>query len=549
MFRYFKSHLLLFTVAVLISIMTRLFVPVTAILEQKMVDLITAGNLAEFQELLPMVGSVVIASALFYFIEALIQRRFQVRYEESIRNDLYDGVMRQSIIQFNEKDTSAQMSYIKSHASTIANNLTGPVFILTGYGLMGIVILCIMWYYSPLIAFISIVFAILSTIPPLFFNRKLGDNLMEKLEKDAAMTFQLKESLNAHETVTAFGTIRCIRERFFQSSRNMANADYKTQVSISMIQNIAQVVQKIVWFLAFFFAGSMAARGKITLGTMIMFITLFSEFNSCVMLFGQTVPILLSIRPDIREVLKIIDNKDAALIGEKMPSFEAMIRVSDLSFRYSDEIPVIEGLNLTIHKNEKIALIGASGSGKSTLVKLLSGYYTTYTGEIYYDNVKLREINSRVLHNFVTVIHQNTFIFNDSIRFNICMGESFSDEELQNALFLSGVDRFLADVPGGLDGVCGESGSLLSGGQRQRIALARALIRGVQFLVMDEGVSAIDVETANEIEQELLNNKNLTLLTITHRIKDGLIDQFDRVLLMEEGKLIERSAIKSQVDD
>lgn len=86
--------------------------------------------------------------------------------------------------------------------------------------------------------------------------------------------------------------------------------------------------------------------------------------------------------------------------------------------------------------------------------------------------------------------------------------------------------------------VCGENGSLLSDRQRQGIALARALIRGIHFLIIDEGVSAIDVETANEIEQELLNSKDLTLLTITHRIKDGLIGQYDRVLLMEKGKLI-----------
>ena len=287
----------------------------------------------------------------------------------------------------------------------------------------------------------------------------------------------------------------------------------------------------------------MAARGEITLGTMIMFITLFGEFNSCVTLFAQTVPILLSTRPDIKEVLKIIDNKDVVLTGEKIPSFEAMIRVRDLSFRYSDEIPVIEDLNLTIRKNEKIALIGASGSGKSTLVKLLSGYYAAYRGEIKYDAVELREINLQTLHYFVTVIHQNMFIFNDSIRFNICMGEAFSDKELHNALLLSGVDRFLMDVPGGLDGACGENGSLLSGGQRQRIALARALIRGIHFLIIDEGVSAIDVETANEIEQELLNRKDLALLTITHRIRDGLIGQYDRVLLMEEGKLIERGQL------
>ncbi|MCH5279616.1 MAG: ABC transporter ATP-binding protein [Christensenellaceae bacterium] len=543
MFRYFKSHLLLFITAMLISILTRLLLPATAIVEKQMIDFITVGNFTEFQKFLLMACGVVIASALLYFIDALAQKKFQVRYEEALRNDLFDGVMRQSIVRFNEKDTSAQMSYIKSHASTIANNLADPIFILIGYGLMGIVVLFIMLHYSPLIAFISIACAIFSTIPPLFFNRKLGDNLMEKLKKDAEMTFQLKESLNGHETVTAFGTTRCVRERFFQSSRDMANTEYKTQVSISLMQNVAQVAQKITWFLAFLFAGGMAARGEITLGTMIMFITLFAEFNSCVTLFAQTVPILLSTRPDIREVLKIIDNKDAALTGEKIPSFETMIRVRDLSFRYSDEIPVIEDLNLAIHKNEKIALIGASGSGKSTLVKLLSGYYATYTGEIYYDNVELHEINSQTLQNFVTVIHQNMFIFNDSIRFNICMGESFSDKELHNALLLSGVDRFLTDVPGGLDGACGENGSLLSGGQRQRIALARALIRGIHFLIMDEGVSAIDVETANEIEQELLNSKDLTLLTITHRIKDGLIGRYDRVLLMEEGKLIERGQL------
>ena len=518
MLRYFKSHLLLFITAMFISILTRLLVPVTAIVEKQMIDLITVSNFTEFQKFLHMACGVVITSALLYFIDALTQKRFQVRYEETLRNDLYDGVMCQSVVQFNGKDTSEQMNYIKSHAAAIANNLADPVFILIGYGLMGIVVLFIMLCYSPLIALMSVTCAIFSTIPPLFFNRKLGDNLMEKLKKDAAMTFQLKESLNGHETVTAFGTIRCIRERFFQSSRDMANTDYKTQVSISLMQNVAQVAQKITWFIAFLFAGSMAARGEITLGTMIMFITLFGEFNSCVTLFAQTVPILLSTRPDIREVLKIIDSKDIALTGEKMPSFEAMIRVSDLSFRYSDEIPVIEGLDLAIHKNEKIALTGASGSGKSTLVKLLSGYYATYTGEIYYDDAELHEIDPQTLHNFVTVIHQNMFIFNDSIRFNICMGESFSDKELYDALLLSGVDRFLTDIPGGLDGACGENGSLLSGGQRQRIALARALIRGIHFLIMDEGVSAIDVETANEIEQELLNSKDLTLLTITHRI-------------------------------
>lgn len=98
-------------------------------------------------------------------------------------------------------------------------------------------------------------------------------------------------------------------------------------------------------------------------------------------------------------------------------------------------------------------------------------------------------------------------------------------------------DIFLPCIAGGAEGKCGEDGANLSGGQKQRIALARALIRGIDFMILDEGVSAIDVESANEIEQELLDMKNLTLLTITHRIKDGLLPQYDRILYMDGGRL------------
>ena len=212
--------------------------------------------------------------------------------------------------------------------------------------------------------------------------------------------------------------------------------------------------------------------------------------------------------------------------------------IRGLSFNYVTEIPVLCNIDLTLTKGEKIALIGESGCGKSTLIKLISGSYANYSGEILYDGVELRDMNIEKLRKFVTVIHQNTFIFNESIRFNICLGEKFDDDAVEQALRLSGVNRFLSGLPDGIDSPCGENGALLSGGQKQRIALARALIRGVNFLILDEGVSAIDVETANEIEQELLNLENLTLLTVTHRIKDGLIEKYDRVMKMENGHLI-----------
>ncbi len=541
MFRYFKRNLPLCIVALSISILTQLCMPLAALMEQQMIDLITAGDLAGFQKTLFLAGGVVLATALLYFLNALTQKKFQVRFEENLRNDLFDGVMRQSHFRFNQKDTSEQMSFIQTHASTISRNLTQPVFFLISYGVMSIAVLGIMLYYSPLLTLVGIGCAGFSAIPPLFFNRKLSEQLMDKLGKDGELTFTLKEALNGHETITAFSILPCMRKRFETSSHALAHADYKMQVTVSLLENVARVLQKVAWFLAFLLAGGMAITGQITLGTMMMFITLFGEFNNCVTLFAQTLPILLSTRTDIKKMLEIIDEKETTFTGKKTPTFETGVKVNDLSFRYSDDVPVLNHLNLTIRKNEKITLIGASGCGKSTLIKLISGTYAGYNGTICFDGTELRELDHQKLRRLVTVIHQNTFLFNDTIRFNICLGESFPEETLRQALCISGVDRFLSTIPGGLDGICGENGSQLSGGQKQRIALARALIRGVRVLILDEGVSAIDVETANEIEQELLDYENLTLVTITHRIKDGLLKQYDRVLLMKDGKLIERN--------
>lgn len=472
-------------------------------------------------------------------MDAVMSKRFQVKFEESLRNDIYDSVMRQNTCRFHGMDSTKLMTYVRTNATVIANNFCGTTLTILAVGIMGIVTLGIMGSYSPVLMMISLLCAAISAIPPIVCNKKLDKCLKSKLDKDREMTFQLRESLEGKETIEAFGVFSTFRMRFQKVCQDYADCDYKWQVMLSLLQNMSNVLQKFVWFLAFMVAGLMTIRGSITLGTMMMFITLFVEFNSCIALLAQVTPLLFGTLSTAKEMIEMMDDKQVSFSGQKTPSLNRSLDVKDISFQYVKDVPVIRHLNLTIGKNEKVVLIGPSGCGKSTLIKLLSGYFPGYSGTISYDDQELRELDVEKLRGLVTVIQQNTFIFNDTIRFNICMGENFPEKQLQQVLALSGVDRFVKDIPDGLEGKCGERGSRLSGGQRQRIAIARALIRGVKMLILDESVSAIDVKTANEIEQELLDNPNLTLLTITHRIKDGLIDQYDRIVLMEDGKLKE----------
>ncbi len=357
---------------------------------------------------------------------------------------------------------------------------------------------------------------------------------------EAALSVQLKEALNGYDVVSAFGVFQKMRLRFLEVNRALAEAFYQFSLQISLLENSSMIVGKVVKAITFLAAGGMAIRGKISIGTVLLFVSLYGFFGGGIMLFSQCVPLLRGCRPVIDRLMDIIDAREECFAGTKEPAFYHEIRIHDLCFRYREEIPVLTDLSLIIEKGEKLALTGESGGGKSTLVKLLGGNYSDYQGGIYYDGVELRQLDIRELRKIVTVIHQKTFIFNDTIRYNICLGEEFTEAEFENALKRSGVDRFLPCIAGGADGDCGEDGANLSGGQKQRIALARALIRGIDFLILDEGVSAIDVETANEIEQELLDMENLTLLTITHRIKDGILEKYDRVLAMDDGKIAKK---------
>ncbi len=536
MARYFKRHLVLALLAILLGILMQLLVPLSAVLEQHMIDLIVTADMAGFLRLLWISAAAVLGIALGYFLDGAAEKWFTSQVWESLRNDLYDAIMERSITRFAEKDTAEYISYISSAAGTVVQNLTRPVFYLVSYGVSAIAVLGIMIWYSPVLAMLSILCGALSMVLPIRFNEHLSALMTERVTRDAALEMQIKEALNGHSVIASYGVFPKVRQRFLDASAAVRQVDTKMGITIAGLENIGRFMDRTAWVITFLMAGSMAARGDISLGTLVLFVSLFGFFSGCLTIFAQMLPLLLGNRETIHLLLGIIDEDKREFAGSQPASLEEKLEIQSLSFRYKEDVsPVIENLNFTVRKNEKVALIGPSGRGKSTLMRLITGNYSTYSGTICYDGKELHDINPDSIRRLVAVIEQDTFLFNDSLRFNICLGEEFSEEELQQAVRASSVDRFLDRIPGGLDGECGEDGGKLSGGERQRVALARALIRGVKVLILDEGVSAIDVATANEIEQGLLDRRDLTLLTITHRIRDGLIQQYDRVLSMQDG--------------
>ena len=213
------------------------------------------------------------------------------------------------------------------------------------------------------------------------------------------------------------------------------------------------------------------------------------------------------------------------------------IVVQNLSFGYEEEKPVLQNVNFTFDAGKSYAIVGSSGSGKSTLLNLLMASHSEYSGSICYDDAELRQISSESLYEMVSVVQQNVFIFNASIRDNITMFSDFPREEVDRAIELSGLSKLIAER--GEDYLCGENGSGLSGGEKQRISIARSLLKKSQVLLVDEATAALDAQTAFQVSNAILDLNGLTRIVVTHSLDENLLKRYDCVLTLKNGSITE----------
>lgn len=219
---------------------------------------------------------------------------------------------------------------------------------------------------------------------------------------------------------------------------------------------------------------------------------------------------------------------------EELPEIRQAIQVRDLSFAYADT-NVLNHLDLEFTVGGKYAVVGKSGCGKSTLLKILLGQLKGYKGQVLFDGREAGQFATDSFGKQMAYIEQNVFLFNTSIRENIILGRTVTDEELEEALRRSALWEEMEHFPKGLDTVVGENGSLLSGGQKQRVAVARALIHHCSVLVMDEGTSALDQKNAEVIEDALTSCEDLTVILVTHHLKKEKETEYTAVYHMEQG--------------
>ena len=281
--------------------------------------------------------------------------------------------------------------------------------------------------------------------------------------------------------------------------------------------------------------------GKMTAGSFASFVTSLLLLYKPVKTLGNTLTGIQNIFVAMGRVFELFDLKpEITDCGNpiELKGLNNKIEFKNVNFEYIENHPVLKDLNLTVAKNETLAVVGNSGGGKSTLVNLIPRFYDIKSGSITIDDVDIRKFSLKSLRHNISMVFQDNFLYSGT-KENIMMGNPNATEaELQKATESAHLQDMIAELPQGLDTMLGERGLTLSGGQRQRVAIARAMLRNAPIVILDEATSALDNES-EAIVQKAMDNlmKNRTVFIIAHRL--STIKNADRIAVINEGELVE----------
>lgn len=536
--KYWKKNGFFLAVTLMAGILASVLASGIAIVLQKVVDVAVTKQTEAFGKLFLFAVGYILVLCVMNYTSALMEKYLTEKMIKQYRRDIFKGIMDRRPIRYYRENTADYISALTNDMKLIEDNYIAALLNTFKLVVMFAVTLVILLILSPMVTAILILTFLLMFLLPATIGRCLEKRQDRVSAQMAAFTEKLKDILSGYEVLRSYDRIEAAKYRFQEENEEEIRVRFRAARLFALNEGLSDTLAVLSTITVIFVSAYLVLIGQITMGTLLALVQLSSSFMAPVMLLMQNVPRIQSMRAVIARLNSYAEDDPAVKpLPLELPSFEKGIELDGASFSYDGEQTVLADITMRIDKGGKYAVMGPSGCGKTTLIKLLLGYFEDYGGSIRYDGRELRALDMDKIAGIISVIHQNVYLFNLSVRENILLFEEFDEAALAEAVEKSGVSLFIDEKEGGLDHGAGENGALLSGGQRQRVALARALIRRAPFVILDEGTSALDRKTACEIESRLLEDEELTLLTITHNPDPQLMRRYDGIYRMNDGRL------------
>lgn len=537
----FKYKLLFFTRVLTISL-AALSVICFDFMMGFIVDIFSNGETEKFVPII--LASIFLIILLFVteYIDGYVMSSYIKNTVNYLRCDIFTKILNKDMKDFSLDNSGKYISILYNDIKIIEDSLLNNIFLVISSFISFIISLLFLFSISPSIVIFIVIFGILGFVIPNALSKKLiveKNNYSHNLEEITSVT---KDLFSGFEVIKGFNIGSKINTIFKNSSNTVESTKKKCSILESIIKGFSLSFSVTVYLGVLILGGYLMYKGEISVGTAIIIIQLSTHIVG-------PVKTSISLINQIKSVSLIADKIDEILYDScedieeiSLPKFENSIEVKNLDFSYTNDRKALNNINLTFEKNKKYAIVGESGCGKSTLIKLLMRYYKDYNGDILIDNKDIHKIFSNDLYKNMSMIQQNVFMFDDSIKENIKLFANYSDEEVLSICDRSGLSNLISRLPDGINSLVGENGNRLSGGEKQRIAIARSLINNTKILILDESTSALDNETAYNLESSLLSINDLTLIVVTHKLIKNILLNYDEIIVMKDGMVIEKGS-------
>lgn len=508
---------------------------------------VTTGNYQGLLKMILLLVGLLVMQAAFQYLHTYLSGWLGQFIIRDMRVMLYKHLLKLRLKFFDNTPIGRLVTRTISDIETLSDVFSQGLAAMIGDLLQLVFILIVMFYTDWRLALISLSMLPLLILSTYIFKERIKGAFNEVRSAVSNLNTFVQERITGMSIVQIFGNEERELEKFKAINRDHRHANLKTVKYYSIYFPVAEILSAagiglLIWFGA---KGVMnEAETGITLGMLVAFIMYIQMFFRPIRLIADRFNTLQLGIVSTSRILTLLDSDEHITNdGEiKLEEINGEVIFDKVWFAYNDHDYVLRDLSFTVSQGETLALVGATGAGKSSTINLLSRFYEVNRGTIKVDQHDIRTIELNSLRQNIGVVLQDVFLFSDTIRYNITLGnDAIEEDEIIKAAKLVGAWRFISKLPGGLDYNVMERGATLSVGQRQLISFVRTMVYDPKILILDEATSSVDTKTEEMIQNAISKMMSgRTAIVIAHRL--STIQKADKIIVLDKGEVKEQGS-------
>ena len=533
--KYFRKLKWKFLFVVFLIVVNAGFLTLAGISSANALSAVAKFRANEFFMWVAVMGLAYIVYAIVNCLVNIEQARFSQNVDKLIRKDIATELSRSNYATFHKQTVSTYSSWLTNDITTI-NNFGIADFLMIVRQVFEIIfgMLTLAYFNFSLVITVVILTIIMGVVPNLF-SKILSKKSLEYTHANERLVNTINDILNGFNTLFLANLPQTIIKKINKSSDDVKKYTVQyaktagiTQAITNGLAFISQVI--ILGQTGWLILHNLTPVGTIS-GAQFFASTIFAELSGISFNWQE----FKSVKPIMKKFKSGFDKKDNEQIFKNVEL--GNIKLDNISYKYSkNEKPLFQNLNLDFQLNNKYILVGDSAAGKSTILNLVAGLLRNNSGDIKMNDISYSAISDNDLHEKISYLQQDPYIFSASLKWNLTLGKNIPDAKINNVIHECGLEDMIAKLPNGVDTVLSDQGKQLSGGQKQRISFAREILRDKPIYLLDEATSALDKSASVKLEKAILSKKNTTVIMVTHHLREEIKQLANEVINLNEVK-------------